>query len=58
MDDVSAVCGSKMVPFKKREKQTFLQATPRGAQAQRDRRASLKYVNSSWPVRARVCWFN
>jgi len=32
------------------------------AQAQRDRRASLKYVNSystgSWPVRARVCWFN
>ena len=24
MDDVSAVCGSKMVPFKKREKQTEL----------------------------------
>jgi hypothetical protein len=24
MDDVSAVCGSKMVPFKKRETQTEL----------------------------------
>jgi hypothetical protein len=24
MDDVSAVCGSKMVPFQKREKQTEL----------------------------------
>ena len=28
MDDVSAVCGSKMVPFQKREKQTELTLVP------------------------------
>jgi hypothetical protein len=41
MDDVSAVCGSKMVPFKKREKQTFLQA---GHHAARKRNATAAPV--------------